>query len=294
MENLPTFAPQDTSTAALVLDTQTLNNMMSVANIMATGISTVPKHLQKNSGDCLAVVMQAVQWGMNPFAVAQKTHLVNGVLGYEAQLVNAVAQSSGAVSSRFHYEYQGEGENVSCRVGATLTGEKEITWGEWLSASKVTTKNSPLWKTNPKQQLGYLQVKNWCRAFCPGAILGVYTPDELEEIDVTPQATPTATTQNAQPGTRAQSAKERAAAKAASIESTARVINTITLEEIIARLNKVQTPEELGELDQLSMQMTQADRDEYTGARRIRLQMLRAQSTTQAPAGNAAEEDVPQ
>ena len=44
----------------------------------------------------------------------------------------------------------------------------------------MTTKNSPLWKTNPKQQLGYLQVKNWARLYCPGAILGVYTPDEFE------------------------------------------------------------------------------------------------------------------
>ncbi|SPX63869.1 Uncharacterised protein [Leclercia adecarboxylata] len=40
----------------------------------------------------MAIIMQAMQWGMNPYAVAQKTHLVNGVLGYEAQLVNADLQ----------------------------------------------------------------------------------------------------------------------------------------------------------------------------------------------------------
>jgi hypothetical protein len=65
----------------------------------------------------------------------------------------------GAIVGRFHYEYQGEGANVACRVGAVIRGEKEITWNEFLSAATVTTKNSPLWKTNPKQQLGYLQVK---------------------------------------------------------------------------------------------------------------------------------------
>ena len=48
-------------------------------------------------------------------------------------------------------------------------------------SSMITTKNSPLWKTNPKQQLGYLQVKNWARQYCPGAILGVYSDDELEQ-----------------------------------------------------------------------------------------------------------------
>ncbi len=172
----------NTSTAAMIFSGDMLEKMQSLANLMATSKVTVPVHFRGQPGDCLAVVMQAMQWQMNPYAVAQKTFLVNGILGYEAQLVNAVIQNSGAIKGRFHYEYKGEGANVSCRVGAIINGEGEITWGSWLSASSVQTKNSPLWKTNPQQQLGYLQVKNWGRAFCPGAILGVYTPDELEPI----------------------------------------------------------------------------------------------------------------
>lgn len=165
---------------ALMMNIPAMESMMRVAELMASGRSTVPAHLQKNPADCMAVVMQSMQWGMNPFAVAQKTHLVNGALGYEAQLVNAVVQESGAIEGRFHYEYKGAAGSVECRVGAKIRGEAEITWGEWLSEAKVTTKNSPLWKTNPRQQMGYLQVKNWARAHTPGAILGVYTPDEFD------------------------------------------------------------------------------------------------------------------
>ncbi|QZX97069.1 recombinase RecT [Pantoea alfalfae] len=138
------------------------------------------------------------------YAVAQKTHLVNGTLGYEAQLVNAVITSSTAVQGRFKYEYGGDWEKfkpgaanasnergLSVRVGAVLRGETEITWGEPLYMEYVTTRNSPLWKTAPKQQLAYLAVKYWARLFCPDVILGVYTPDEFEpaqraERDVTP------------------------------------------------------------------------------------------------------------
>jgi hypothetical protein len=112
------------------------------------------------------------------------------VLGYEAQLVNAVIQSSGAIQGRFHYEYSGDGADLACRVGAIINGESELAWGEWLKASQITTKNSPLWKTNPKQQMGYLQVKNWARLYCPGAILGVYSEDELTampEKEINPQ-----------------------------------------------------------------------------------------------------------
>jgi len=182
----------NTTTSGLVLHADNMDSMMRAAEMMAAGRATVPKHLQGSPSDCMAVIMQAMQWNMNPFVVAQKTHLVNGQLGYEAQLVNAVVQSSGAITGRFHYEYKGQGSELECRVGAVIAGESEITWGEWLKVSDVTIKNSPLWKTNPRQQMGYLQVKNWTRAYTPGALLGVYTSDELvdaqpRERDITPK-----------------------------------------------------------------------------------------------------------
>ena len=289
MENLPAFAPKDTSTAALVLDADTLNNMMSVAKIMATGISTVPKHLQKNEGDCLAVVMQATQWGMNPFAVGQKTHVVNGTLGYEAQLVNAVVQSSGAIIGRFHYEYKGEGNGLCCRVGAIPRGEKEIVWNEWLCIASVKVKNSPVWATNPPQQMGYLQVKNWARSYAPGAILGVYSIDELVEIDVTP---PSETTQSPPPNTRAQSAKERAAAKAASIESTARVIEqpaevVPSADEWLATIQRAKTLEVLAEakadLEKIGNSFSDDDWDLIAKALRLKKQQLSAPQQANDP-----------
>lgn len=180
-------AAANIATNQMVMDAATMDSVMRIAEMMASGRSTVPQHLQKSPADCMAVVMQAMQWGMNPFAVAQKTHLVNGHLGYEAQLVNAVVQASGSIDGRFHYEYKGTPGSIECRVGAVLRGEGEITWGEWLNENKVTTKNSPLWKVNPRQQLAYLQTKNWARLYCPGAILGVYSPDELESYATQPR-----------------------------------------------------------------------------------------------------------
>ncbi|ECQ3794549.1 recombinase RecT, partial [Salmonella enterica] len=67
------------------------------------------------------------------------------------------------------------------QVGAILRGESEITWGEPLYLSGVVTRNSPLWVSNPKQQIAYLGVKYWARLYCPEVILGVYSPDEVEQ-----------------------------------------------------------------------------------------------------------------
>lgn len=220
-----------TSSAALILDSASMDSMMRLADIMAKGRATIPEHLRGSPADCAAVIMQAIQWRMNPFAVAQKTHLVNGALGYEAQLVNAVIQSSGVTRDRFNYEWYGPwekiigktrvcnapakgkpGENgykkeyqyrvpdydlkdedgLGVRIWATLRGEAEPRVLELLLV-QASVRNSPLWATDPKQQLAYLAVKRWTRLYSPDVILGVYTPDELEADyreprDITPPA----------------------------------------------------------------------------------------------------------
>lgn len=176
------LAISGTSSTGLVLSNDTMDKAFRMAELMASGRATVPKHLQGSAADCMAVTLQALQWNMSPFAVAQKTHLVNGTLGYEAQLVIAVLQSTGAIVGEFEYEYKGEGDNLQCRAGATPRGKTQVKWGEWLALKAITTRNSPLWKTNPSQQIAYLQAKNWSRLYTPGAILGVYTPDELANV----------------------------------------------------------------------------------------------------------------
>jgi len=181
----------------LIFSTEAFEKMNSLANLMAEGTITTPKHLQGKPADCFAIVLQSMQWQLNPFVVAQKTHIVNGTLGYEAQLVNAVVQSSGLVQGLPKYEYKGSGEQLECRVAFMPAGQTEYVWNEWLMLSQIKTRNSPLWATNPKQQLGYLQIKNWARANTPGAILGVYSTDELQDstapekiINPDPNATP--------------------------------------------------------------------------------------------------------
>lgn len=179
-----TLADTDTASpppSALMLNPEHMHALVTFSELMAKSAITVPDHLRGKPADCLAIAMQAAQWGMNPFAVAQKTHVVSGRLGYEAQLVNAVISASGAITGTFSYEYKGDGQDLQCRVGATPRGAHEIVWGEWLRNGDVKVRNSPLWNVNPKQQLGYLQVKNWARLYCPGAILGVYTDDELQD-----------------------------------------------------------------------------------------------------------------
>lgn len=187
----------------LMMDETVMARFERTAEIMAGSRMTVPKHLQGNVGDCMAIIMQAAQWQMNPYAVAQKTHMVNNVLGYEAQLVNAVITSRAPVKERLHFEWYGDwskvngkddkSSNLGVRVSATLRGENEPRVLDISMAQVGSVRNSPLWSADPRQQIAYLATKRWARLYCPDVILGVYTPDEVierEEIDITPQAQP--------------------------------------------------------------------------------------------------------
>lgn len=172
--------------SAFLFDAGRMQALMDFGDMMSRAVVTVPKHLHSKPADCLAITLQAMRWQMDPFVVASKTHVVNGNLGYEAQLVVAVLKNSGAVRGRPHYEYRGEGTNLECRAGFVPNGEEAVVWTEWLSIAGITTKNSPLWKVNPKQQFGYLQARNWARLYAPDALLGVYTEDELQVVTPPP------------------------------------------------------------------------------------------------------------
>ncbi|HBR6700811.1 TPA: recombinase RecT [Klebsiella pneumoniae] len=188
-------------TAAAIFSPEGMDRLVRFATLMADSKATVPAHLAGKPADCLAVTMQAAQWGMNPFAVAQKTHVVNGTLGYEAQLVNAVVSSSNLLATRLNYKWDGDWSKVSGKtdkspgltvtVWATLKGESDprtLT----ISMAQAGVRNSPLWEQDPRQQLAYLCVKRWARLHAPDVLLGVYTPDELQEAaprverDITP------------------------------------------------------------------------------------------------------------
>lgn len=165
--------------STFLFDGSRMRSLMDFADMMSKAAVTMPKHLQGKPSDCLAITLQAMRWRMDPYIVAAKTHIVNGNLGYEAQLVIAVLKNSGAVRGRPHYEYRGEGPALECRAGFVPVGEDAIVWTEWLASSSIAVKNSPLWKTNPKQQMGYVQARNWARLYAPEALLGIYTDDEL-------------------------------------------------------------------------------------------------------------------
>lgn len=170
---------------------QNLGEVVRFAEVMCKADIALPKHLRGNAGACMAVAMQALEWQMSPFAVASKSYSVNGTIAYEAQLIAAVVNTRSGIKGRLKYAFNGSGSDMTCTVTGTLDGEE----CEYTSPTigTIPTKNSPLWKSDPQQQLGYFSARSWARRHCPEVLLGVYDRDEAESFqgpdnakDVTP------------------------------------------------------------------------------------------------------------
>jgi hypothetical protein len=220
---LPVTAPPRRSEVRVVsdpipvLDTARFEHMQRIANVMSYS-NLVPDALCKvKHGDnlvaltpdeiranCFLVVNQAVRWGMDPFAVAQCVSVVHGKLCYEGKLIAAVLDAK--LGMKLEYEFAGDGEAMSVTVRATVDGKPVLdskgepktvtgTVAEW----KTTGNNSP-WSARGgyRRMLRYRGSREWVRAHEPSIMLGVYSPDEMDDLgeghrtrqmrDVTPRA----------------------------------------------------------------------------------------------------------
>ena len=247
-QEIAVMEDQQYSPQQITLDDSLFNKCHRLAQMMASGACTVPKHLQGNTGDCFAIVGQSLRWGMDPYAVAQKTHLVNGTLGYEAQLVIAVINNRAPITDRIKFDYFGDWSKVkgkddkSTDIGvicrATFIGDDEPTELSLTMAQVGHVRNSPLWAADPRQQLAYLAAKRFSRLYCPDVILGVYTPDELAAREEAPRnVTPKA--QNAGASALLNRVKKQPTA-------TAPVIEYYDTSELLATIEQITDVKQIG------------------------------------------------
>jgi hypothetical protein len=168
--------------------------LMDMANMMSASGQMIRDFYRGNPGDCAALIMICQPYGLNPFMTSWKTYKASksadAPVSFEGQLVNAMVNMSAPVKGRLKYAYEGEGPTRQCTVtGIDRETGDEITYTT-PKLQAIPIKNSPLWKGDPDQQLGYYAARSWARRHFPELLLGVYTREEIDEAprirDVTP------------------------------------------------------------------------------------------------------------
>jgi len=190
-----------------VLDTSRFEHMQRIATVMARS-SLIPDSLctfrtKDNKQDlpyeqvlsnCFLVVNQAVRWGLDPFAVAQCVSVVHGKLCYEGKLVSAVLDAK--LGLRLYHHFTGEGEATRIylsdrefdeeTIAELKPGFRKAGWrlfdgsvAEW----KTTGAGTPWTPKNFPRMLIYRGTRDWTRIYESALMLGVYTPDEMLDLN---------------------------------------------------------------------------------------------------------------
>ena len=127
-----------------------------------------------------------MRWSMSPFAVAMETSFIQGKPMFSGKIVAAAVVSSGAITGRLAYAYEGQGDNRTITVSGTVRGEAEPrTVTVRLADAKTANK---VWNTQPDQQLAYHGARVWARRHTPEVMLGVYSEEEYEPATPMPPA----------------------------------------------------------------------------------------------------------
>lgn len=157
------------------------------ATMMAGAGKMVRKHLRDQPNTCLGLCMQAFRWGMDPFMVANASYEVNDQIAYEAKLLNAVIIQNAPIVGRPVFTYTGEGQNRRCKVEVVTRDGQNLSL-ETPPKGQIKPQNSPLWTTDPDQQLSYYAIRALSRRSFPDILMGCYDVEEAEAgvKDVTP------------------------------------------------------------------------------------------------------------
>lgn len=162
------------------------NEVMEFAKMMAASGSAVPKHLRGQPGSCLGVIDDAIRFDMSPYALARKSYFVNDNLAYEAQVFAAIVHKFAPLRERPSPTYDGEGNKRVCRIVYRLKNGQDIEHKS-PEIGNIYPKNSPLWKSDPDQQLAYYTLRSGARRLFPEIVLGIIDYEEAMTIDVTPE-----------------------------------------------------------------------------------------------------------
>jgi hypothetical protein len=218
----PAFNAAGTNALAQSIDIfepAVFQQLLQFAEVMSKSGCAVPEYMRDNPGACLSILITAYQHRMNPYGLGGDSYSIeNGIPSFGAKSTHAIVEH--AAGDSFENEKIGDWSKIEGKVkiltnakgkpyptpGWTKFGPEEdgLACKVWLSSrpDRVVTlslkqcyvRNSTNWASNPYLQLFYQTCKVYARMYFPGAVLGVYSTDEMPDYVPVIDATPTAET----------------------------------------------------------------------------------------------------
>lgn len=168
-------------------DTKLMQNAWKMATMLSKS-TIVPQSYRENAGNCINAIDIANRMGLSPIMVMQNSQVVQGNFTWKGSACKGLIDNCGRFK-KTRYVYVGtEGqEDYGCYLEAYDTELEETVKGAKVTLKMANdegwlSKNGSKWKTMPELMLSYRASTFFARQYCPQALMGFYTTDEMEDI----------------------------------------------------------------------------------------------------------------
>jgi hypothetical protein len=161
-----------------------MSQLITVDQIQTMANAVVKSQLfgMKTVEQATALMLIAQAEGYHPALAARDYHIIQGRPTLKAETMMARFQQQGG---RVEWKTLTD-EEVTATFSHPSGGSATITW-TIEQATKANLTNKDNWKNYPRAMLRARVVSEGIRTVFPGVVLGVYTPEEVQDIPTQPQ-----------------------------------------------------------------------------------------------------------
>ena len=148
----------------------------------------VPKEYQGNTSNCLIALEMSNRLQTSPLMVMQNLYIVQGKPAWSSQYMISIINTCGRFDGPLQFEITGKGDSLSCFAWTTQKGKKvegPVIDMKMAKAEGWVEKNGSKWKTMPEIMIRYRAASFFGRIYCPDAIMGIYSQEEVYEMKPT-------------------------------------------------------------------------------------------------------------
>ncbi len=132
----------------------------------------------KTATQAVVKIMAGKELGMTPFQSMASIYIVNGKLALTSQAMSSLVKKT----KKYDYKVM-KLDDTECSLdfyeGGEKSGNSTFTFKD---AAKAGLVNKDVWKNYPKNMLFARALSNGARFFCPDAISGYYTKEEVDDL----------------------------------------------------------------------------------------------------------------
>lgn len=167
-------------------DTKAFDQMARVAGMLAKS-SIVPQNYQGKPEDCFLAVEMAARMNTSPLMVMQNLFVVKGKPSWAGQACMAMINACGKFKNVKHVFTGTKGtDSRGCYVTAVRVSDGEVVNGTEVTMKLVKDEgwiSNSKWRNMPEQMLGYRAASFFARMYCPEALMGLQTYEEVLDAD---------------------------------------------------------------------------------------------------------------